>query len=194
MVNKKRRQFLIGSTCTLAAVGGVGIATPFIAAWQPSRQSRAAGAPLRVDISKLEPGQQMTVEWQGQPVWVVRRSAQSVSELSDLTSYLVDPFSQQAQQPSYAQNLYRSLKPEISVLVGVCTHLGCSPIYHPEHSAQDLDGGWRGGFICPCHGSKFDLAGRAYKHFPAQSNLVVPPYYYKSETLLEIGIDGEVNG
>lgn len=194
VVNKQRRQFLVGSTCALATVGGVGIATPFIAAWQPSDKSRAAGAPLQVDISKLELGQQMTVEWQGQPVWIVRRSANNISDLSTLASQLVDPSSQQGQQPVYAQNEYRSRKPEISVLIGVCTHLGCSPTYRPESSTQDLGDAWRGGFVCPCHGSRFDLAGRAYKHYPAQLNLLVPPYFYKTDTVLEIGVSEEVNG
>ncbi|WP_424400504.1 ubiquinol-cytochrome c reductase iron-sulfur subunit [Marinomonas sp.] len=191
-VNKGRRQFLIGSTCTLGALGAVGVATPFVAAWQPSRQSRAAGAPLQVDISKLELGQQMTVEWQGQPVWVVKRTPQNLTDLASLTAQLVDPSSQKDQQPSYAQNTYRSIKPEISVLIGICTHLGCSPTYRPDRAAKDLDASWKGGFVCPCHGSRFDLAGRAYKHYPAQANLIVPPYFYKTDTVIEIGVSREV--
>ncbi|MEL0635727.1 MULTISPECIES: ubiquinol-cytochrome c reductase iron-sulfur subunit [Marinomonas] len=187
-VNKGRRQFLIGSTCALSAVGAAGIATPFITSWQPSRKSRAAGAPVQVDISKLEFGQQMTVEWQGQPIWIVRRTAKNLADLASLDKQLIDPLSNKDQQPDYAQNEYRSIKPEISVLVGICTHLGCSPTYRPDVGADDSDNKWRGGFICPCHGSRFDLAGRAYKNYPAQSNLLVPPYFFKDDTIIEIGI------
>lgn len=190
-LNKGRRQFLIGSTCTLGAVGMVGVATPFVASWQPSRKSRAAGSPIQVDISKLEFGQQITVEWQGQPIWIVKRTPKNIADLSAHDDQLVDPLSSKHQQPSYAQNEYRSIKPEIAVLVGICTHLGCSPTYRPDGMSDDFSESWSGGFVCPCHGSRFDLAGRAYKHYPAQANLLVPPYFFKKETIVEIGVSKE---
>jgi ubiquinol-cytochrome c reductase iron-sulfur subunit len=189
-VNKGRRRFLVGTTSAIGAVGAVGIATPFVASWNPSAKAKAAGAPVKVDISKLETGQQMIVEWRGQPVWVVKRSKETLNNLTQLADQLSDPDSAVEQQPEYAQNAYRSIKPEIVVLLGICTHLGCSPTYRPELAPEDLGPKWVGGYSCPCHGSRFDLAGRVYKSVPAPTNLVVPPHQYLSDSVLLIGDDG----
>lgn len=189
-VNKGRRRFLIGATSAIGAVGAVGVATPFVASWNPSAKAKAAGAPVKVDISKLEVGQQMIVEWRGQPVWVVNRTPQALSNLDKITSKLSDPESIKDQQPPYAQNMYRSIKPEISILLGICTHLGCSPTYRPEVAPEDLGPEWVGGYFCPCHGSKFDLAGRVFNGVPAPINLSVPPHQYLTDTVIEIGVDG----
>ena len=188
-VNKGRRRFLLGATSAIGAVGAVGIATPFVASWNPSAKAKAAGAPVKADISKLEVGQQMIVEWRGQPVWVVRRSKQTVADLSKLDDQLADPASAVEQQPEYAQNEYRSINPEIAVLLGICTHLGCSPTYRPEIAPEDLGDSWLGGFLCPCHGSRFDLAGRVYKGVPAPTNLVVPPHRFIDDSVIEVGVD-----
>ncbi|MBJ7549537.1 ubiquinol-cytochrome c reductase iron-sulfur subunit [Marinomonas ostreistagni] len=192
-VNKGRRRFLLGATSAIGAVGAVGIATPFVASWNPSAKAKAAGAPVKADISKLEMGQQMIVEWRGQPVWVVRRSEQSIADLSKLNDQLADPASAVEQQPEYAQNEYRSINPEIAVLLGICTHLGCSPTYRPEVAPEDLGDKWLGGFLCPCHGSRFDLAGRVYKGVPAPTNLVVPPHRFIGESVIEVGVDAGGN-
>lgn len=189
-VNKGRRRFLVGATSAIGAVGAVGIATPFVASWNPSAKAKAAGAPVKVDISKLEVGQQMIVEWRGQPVWVVKRSQDTLENLNKIADELSDPSSEKDQQPSYAQNAYRSIKPEIAVLLGICTHLGCSPTYRPELSPEDLGPKWVGGYFCPCHGSRFDLAGRVYKGVPAPTNLVVPPYQFLSDNVILVGEDG----
>ncbi|WP_191603084.1 ubiquinol-cytochrome c reductase iron-sulfur subunit [Marinomonas algicola] len=189
-VNKGRRRFLIGATSAIGAVGAVGVATPFVASWNPSAKAKAAGAPVKVDISKLEVGQQVIVEWRGQPVWVVNRTPETLSNLDEISSRLSDPESIRDQQPSYAQNTYRSIKPEISILLGICTHLGCSPTYRPEIAPEDLGPEWVGGYFCPCHGSKFDLAGRVYNGVPAPINLSVPPHQYLTDTVIEIGVDG----
>lgn len=187
-----RRRFL---TATVSVVGGVGVAAvavPFVASMQPSARARAAGAPVEVDIGKLESGQMMTVEWRGKPVWIVRRSAESLAELKDMAGMLADPQSEKPQQPSYAQNIPRAIKDEYLVVVGICTHLGCAPTYRPEIGAADLGKDWNGGFFCPCHGSKFDLAGRVYAGVPAPTNLEVPPHQYLSDTKILIGEDGGV--
>ena len=189
-VNKGRRRFLVGATSAIGAVGAVGVATPFVASWNPSAKAKAAGAPVKVDISKLEVGQQMIVEWRGQPVWIVNRPAEALANLDKMSAKLSDPESIKEQQPTYAQNEYRSIKPEISILLGICTHLGCSPTYRPEVAPEDLGADWMGGYFCPCHGSKFDLAGRVYKGVPAPINLLIPPHQYLSDTVLEIGVDG----
>lgn len=189
-VNKGRRRFLVGTTSAIGAVGAVGIATPFVASWKPSAKAKAAGAPVKVDISKLETGQQMIVEWRGQPVWVVKRSKETLNNLTKISDQLSDPSSEKEQQPEYAQNAYRSIKPEIAVLLGICTHLGCSPTYRPELAPEDLGPEWVGGYFCPCHGSRFDLAGRVYKSVPAPINLLVPPYQYLSDNVILIGDDG----
>lgn len=186
-----RRRFL---TATASAVGGAGVvvgAIPFVLSMQPSARAQAAGAPVEADISKLEDGQLLIFEWRGQPVWVVKRNSESLATLSAVAEKLADPDSQRDQQPDYAQNEHRSIKPEVLVMVGICTHLGCSPKYRPELAPVDLGADWEGGFFCPCHGSKFDLAGRVYSGVPAPSNLIVPPHKYLSDTRILIGVDEE---
>jgi len=191
-VNNGRRRFLVASTSVVGAVGAVGAAVPFVASWNPSAKAKAAGAPAKADISKLEPGQQMIVEWRGKPVWIVRRTAESLASLDKLNDTLADPSSEKPQQPAYIPSTSaRSLKPEIMVMTGICTHLGCSPTYRPEIAPEDLGADWLGGFFCPCHGSKFDLSGRVYKGVPAPTNLVIPPHAYESDNVIVIGIDPE---
>jgi ubiquinol-cytochrome c reductase iron-sulfur subunit len=161
--------------------------------WNPSARALAAGAPIEVDISKVEPGQLLRVIWRGKPVWVVNRTPEMLTNLPANDQSLRDPASEVVeQQPAYAQNPHRSRKPEYLVLVGICTHLGCSPTYRPEVAPEDLGADWKGGWYCPCHGSRFDLAGRVYKNVPAATNLVVPPYYFKDDATLLIGEDGNV--
>lgn len=186
-VDPKRRRLLVTATSVVGAVGVAYLAVPFIASMQPSARAKAAGAPVEADISKLEPGQKMTVEWRGKPVWLVRRTKQNLEDLPTLDSKLRDPHSEEPQQPPYAKNEYRSIKPGILVLVGICTHLGCSPTYRPEIAPEDLGPDWKGGFFCPCHGSRFDLAGRVFDGVPAPLNLVVPPYRYLTDTRVRIG-------
>ena len=190
--NSGRRRFLTAATTVVGAVGAGFVLVPFISSMQPSAKARAAGAPVRADISKLEPGQMIRVKWRGKPVWLVKRTEQMLEKLPTLVGTLRDPDSQESEQPSYAQNEFRSIKPEVLVTVGICTHLGCSPTYRPDAGASDMGADWEGGFFCPCHGSKFDLAGRVYKSVPAPLNLVIPPHRYLSETELVIGEDGEV--
>lgn len=188
-VNLSRRRFLTTATTVVGAVGAVSLTVPFIASWAPSAKAKAAGAPVDADISKLEVGALMIVEWRGRPVWIIHRSQQVLAELPKHDGVLRDPESNESVQPSYAKNEWRSIKPEYLILVGICTHLGCSPSYRPE-----IDGvapGWPGGFYCMCHGSKFDLAGRVYKSVPAPTNLVVPPHKYLSDTVIRIGEDEE---
>ena len=185
-----RRRFLTASVSVVGGVAAVGVAVPFVAAWQPSERARAIGAPIEVDISKLEPGQMMTPQWRGKPVWIVRRPPEVLEALPGLDDQLRDPSSTQNQQPPYARNEYRSIKPEILVLIGICTHLGCSPLYVRQDQAP-LGRGWPGGFFCPCHGSRFDYAGRVYAGVPAPTNLVVPPHKYLSDTRIVIGADEE---
>jgi len=182
-----RRRFL---TATASVIGGIGAACaafPFLASWAPSIRTRALGAPVEVDISKIEPGQKITVAWRGQPIFVVHRTQEELNNLTLVTNQLRDPNSKEPQQPSYADNLYRSIKPDILVLIGISTHLGCVPLYKPV--VGSIEAGWEGGFFCPCHGSKYDLAGRVYKGVPAPLNLPVPPYKYVSDTVLLIGDD-----
>lgn len=189
--NSKRRFLTIAATSAVAAVGAVGAAVPFIASMNPSARAKAAGAPVEADFSKLQPGQKMTVEWRGKPVWIIHRTEQNIKDLPTLDAMLRDPKSlNKDQQPSYAENEGRSIKPEFAIMVGICTHLGCSPTYRPELAPEDLGPKWRGGFLCPCHGSRFDLAGRVYKNVPAPKNLVIPPYKYLSDTRVIIGVDG----
>ena len=190
--NSGRRRFLTAATTVVGAVGTGFLLVPFVSSMQPSAKARAAGAPVRADISKLEPGQMIRVKWRGKPVWLVRRTEKMLETLPTLVNMLSDPDSLESEQPAYAQNEFRSIKPEVLVTVGICTHLGCSPTYRPDAGAVDLGADWEGGFFCPCHGSKFDLAGRVYKSVPAPTNLVIPPHRYLSETELVIGEDGEV--
>jgi len=191
VVDADRRRFLVISTSVVAAVGAGFVAVPFLSSWMPSERAKNAGAPVEVDISKLEEGRLLIVEWQSKPVWIVKRSEKTLADLITLDDRLTDPASENAdQQPAYAQNAGRSIKPEISVLVGICTHLGCSPTFRPDIAAADLGADWLGGFFCPCHSSKFDLAGRVYQGVPAPTNLVVPPHKYVSDNVIIIGEDG----
>lgn len=191
-VNKGRRRLLVGATSALGAVGAVGVAVPFVASWHPSAKARAAGAPARADISKLEPGQQMIVEWRGRPVWIVRRTEEALANLEVLNERVADPESARSEQPDYIpKTAARALRPEIMVVVGICTHLGCSPTYRPEIAPADLGDAWLGGFFCPCHGSRFDLSGRVFRAQPAPTNLVIPPHSYEDDNTLVIGIDQE---
>jgi ubiquinol-cytochrome c reductase iron-sulfur subunit len=190
--NTGRRRFLTAATTVVGAVG-VGFAlVPFVSSMQPSAKARAAGAPVRADISKLQPGQMIRVKWRGKPVWLVKRTDEMLESLATLVPELRDPDSVEPMQPEYAQNEFRSIRPEILVTVGICTHLGCSPTYRPNVGAADLGADWLGGFFCPCHGSRFDLAGRVYKGVPAPLNLEVPPHRYLSDNELVIGDDGGV--
>ncbi|MCB1600040.1 MAG: ubiquinol-cytochrome c reductase iron-sulfur subunit [Lysobacterales bacterium] len=187
-VNHGRRRFLTASTVVVGGVGGVFAAIPFISAWKPSARAVAAGAPVSADISKLAVGTQMTVAWRGRPIFIVRRSEEMLSGLAGEDGRLKDPKSEVVeQQPEFAKNEYRSLKPDVLVLVGSCTHLGCSPKLHPEVQPEPWDAQWKGGYYCPCHNSRFDLAGRVYEGSPAPTNLVVPPYRFESDTRVIIG-------
>jgi ubiquinol-cytochrome c reductase iron-sulfur subunit len=190
-VDLKKRRFLTTATSVVGGVGAVFVAVPFLASWVPSAKARAAGAPAEADISKLEPGQKMTVKWRGKPVWIVRRTEQNLADLPALNDQMADPESNMDMQPEYCKNVHRSRKPEYLVAVGICTHLGCSPTYRPEMAPADLGSDWKGGFFCPCHGSKFDLAARVYAGVPAPKNMEIPPYYFKSDSTILVGEDGE---
>lgn len=189
--NSGRRRFLTAATTVVGAVGTGFVLVPFVSSMQPSAKARAAGAPVRADISKLEPGQMIRVKWRGKPVWIVRRTQSNLDKLASMDARLADPASEMPQQPAYAQNEWRSIKPEILVLIGICTHLGCSPTYRPDVAPADLGPEWQGGFFCPCHGSRFDIAGRVFKSMPAPKNLPVPPYRYLSDAEIMIGEDEE---
>ena len=189
VVDHSKRQFLTTSLTVVGAVGAGFIAVPFLAQMEPSMKAEAAGAPVDVDISKMETGQLIRAEWRGKPVWVLNRTPDVLEILSTETSHLRDPQSQESEQPEYAQNPVRSIKPEIFITVGLCTHLGCSPTFRPETAPPDLGPDWKGGFFCPCHGSFFDLAGRVYRGVPAPTNLVIPPHQYVTDTLITIGED-----
>jgi ubiquinol-cytochrome c reductase iron-sulfur subunit len=190
-VDKNRRRFLTLATTGVGVVGTVYAVTPFVLSMTPSARAKAAGAPVEVDISKLEVGQLLTVEWRGKPVWILKRTPEMLKSIEKLSGIMADPDSKVTdQQPSYAQNLNRSIKPEILVLVGICTHLGCSPDKRLQPGAvSGLGDDWTGGFFCPCHGSKFDLSGRVYKNVPAPTNLPVPPHMFLTDTRLLIGED-----
>ena len=190
-VDPGRRQFLTGTAIVLGGIGAGFAAIPFIATFQPSARAKAVGAPVDVEIGKLEPGQRITYKWRGKPVWIVRRTPEQLAVLESMPAgTLRDPGSQESEQPSYAVNAWRSSEPEYLVLVGLCTHLGCSPSFHPETELEGVGENWFGGFFCPCHGSKFDLAGRVFAGVPAPKNMVVPPYRFLSDTRLLIGDDG----
>tara|TARA_R110002072_G_scaffold90500_1_gene202363 strand:+ start:8022 stop:8615 length:594 start_codon:yes stop_codon:yes gene_type:complete len=192
-VNAGRRRFLIGATSVVGGVGVIGAAVPFVASWNPSAKAKAAGAPVKASIGKLEPGQRITIEWRGKPVWVVRRTQEMLDNIDKLSDELRDPDSVVPQQPEYITGVYRSAKPEYAIIVGICTHLGCSPQFVPEVKPQEFDQDWVGGFFCACHGSRFDLAGRVFKGVPAPKNLVVPPHRYIDDQTVVIGED-EVQG
>lgn len=189
-VNPRRRR-LLAITSGLGIVGTAFAVTPFVLSMLPSARAKAAGAPVEVDISKIEPGQLLTVAWRGKPVWILNRTPEMLKSLTEDTQLLADPNSTVlSQQPPYAKNATRSIKPALLVLVGICTHLGCSPSQRlVAGAASGLGDGWPGGFLCPCHGSKFDLAGRVFKNVPAPINLEVPPYSYMSDTRINIGVD-----
>lgn len=188
-VDTGRRHFLTVATVAVGAVGAGFAATPFLASWKPSARAKAMGAPVEVDISKLEPGALLKLEWRGKAVYVVHRTPQMLSQLQGMAPRLRDPESAESEQPAFAKNEARAAKPEYLVLVGVCTHLGCAPIdkFTPGDATVSAD--WPGGFFCPCHGSKFDLSGRVFKDVPAPTNLPVPPYSYLSDTRLLIGAE-----
>ena len=191
-IDSSKRTWIITSACA-GAVGGVATAVPFVSTFQPSERAKAAGAAVEVDISALKPGEKVTVEWRGKPVWIIKRTPEQLAELPKLDSQLADPKSERKPSeltPEYARNEWRSIKPEILVAVGICTHLGCSPTDKFTPGAQpSLPDDWKGGFLCPCHGSTFDMAGRVFKNKPAPDSLEVPPHMYLSETKLLIGED-----
>ena len=191
-VDTNKRTWLIASTCA-GAVGGVAVAVPFVSTFQPSEKAKAAGAAVEVDISALKSGEKMTVEWRGKPVWIVKRTSEQIESLNKTESQLADPKSVRKPSeltPVYALNQARSIKPEIFVAVGICTHLGCSPSYLPDNFGEQVKG-VTSGFFCPCHGSKFDMAGRVFQGVPAPLNLVIPPYQYLSDTTILVGADGK---
>jgi ubiquinol-cytochrome c reductase iron-sulfur subunit len=189
-VDKGRRRFLTVATSVVGAAGAAAVVVPFVLSMQPSERAKAAGAPVEADMSKLEPGQMLTVEWRGKPVWIVRRTEQNLKDLASNDARLLDPNSDNtAQQPSWAKNATRAQKAEFLVLVGICTHLGCSPTYRPDIAPADLGAEWKGGFFCPCHGSSFDLAGRVFAGVPAPKNLVVPPYKFLTDSTILVGDD-----
>jgi len=190
-VNTGRRNFLIGATTVVGSAGVVGFAVPFVGSWNPSARALAAGAPVKVDISKLSAGEILgpIPAWRDKPIFVVKRSDAMLEQLNSMNDRLADPESLREQQPGYAQNGTRSIKPDVLVLVGLCTHLSCSPKFRPAIQPEVFDEKWIGGFFCPCHGSKFDLAGRVYAGVPAPSNLEVPPHFYESDSVIVIGED-----
>ena len=188
----KRRRLLVTGASVAGGAGAAALLLPMLASMSPSARAKAAGAPVEADFSKLAPGQLMTVEWRGKPVWVVNRTEESLASLRADVGKLSDPDSAQPQQPDYATNDVRSIRPEVFVVIGICTHLGCSPTYRPEIAPPDLGSDWEGGFFCPCHGSKFDMAGRVYSGVPAPTNLEIPPYQFLSDSLILVGEDSGV--
>jgi ubiquinol-cytochrome c reductase iron-sulfur subunit len=193
-VDGGRRHFLLVATTVTGIAGAAMTAVPFLASWKPSARAQALGAPVEQDISKLEPGAMVKVNWRGQAIFIVRRSPEMMKQIEDpaLAERLRDPKSEQSDQPKYAKNETRSLKPDVLVLVGVCTHLGCAPMSRFQPADAELGADWPGGFYCPCHGSKFDLAGRVFKDVPAPLNLKVPPYRFINDGVVQIGVDAEV--
>lgn len=190
-IDRGRRHFLTIATGVVGGVGLAAAAAPFLASFRPSARAQALGAPVEVDISKLEEGALLRIEWRGKPVYIVNRTEAAIATLTTVEDRLRDAESEQPQQPPYAENRYRSIRPNIFVVLGLCTHLGCAPQYRPEVAPDDLGPQWLGGFFCPCHGSKFDLAGRVYAGVPAPLNLAVPPYRFLNDTTLLIGDNAE---
>ena len=184
-----RRKFLLGATVAMGAVGAAFVVSPFIASWKPSERARALGAPAELDVSKIEPGQMTTVTWRKQPIYVVRRTPEMLATLSQHDARLTDPKSEASEQPAYTKNNVRARNPEILVLIGTCTHLGCLPKSRFEAGSPELGADWPGGFFCPCHGSRFDLAGRVFQGSPASVNLRIPPYAFSDDKTLVIGLD-----
>lgn len=192
-VDESKRQFLTSALTVVGAVGTGYLAVPFLAQMQPSVKAMAAGAPVEVDLSKMESGQLLRVAWRGKPVWILNRTPAVLETLKTLEDQLSDAHSRESIQPTSSKNSVRSIKPEIFVAIGLCTHLGCSPTFRPEIAPNDLGPDWKGGFFCPCHGSRFDLAGRVYRGVPAPTNLEIPPHRYVKDTLLVIGDAGKEN-
>ena len=192
-VDIRRRRLLTAAATVVGGVGAVYASAPFISSMQPSAKAQAAGAPIQVDIGKLEPGQRIIAKWRGRPVWILRRTQEALDDLASLESVLSDPQSADSEQPDYCRNPHRSIKPEVLIAIGVCTHLGCSPTFFPDRGGQ-LGPDWKGGFFCPCHGSRFDFAGRVYSGVPAPTNLTIPPHQYLSDTRILIGDDSPTAG
>ena len=190
----KTRRHLVVATSAVGAAVGLGAAVPFVASMWPSERARAAGAPVEVDLSRIAPGELAVIEWRGKPVWVIRRTPEMLASLKAAEARLSDPRSKASEQPKYAENEYRSAKPDVMVMEGVCTHLGCSPQLKGADAKGEMGGDWVGGFYCPCHGSKFDLAGRVFRGAPAPTNLKVPPYTFVSDSKLVIGEDEKTKG
>ncbi len=189
-IDRKRRRLLVAAATVAGGVGVVAATVPFVLSMNPSAKARAEGAPVSVDIAKLEAGQQLAVKWRGKPVWVLRRTPQMLERLrsESLREQLRDPDSEvESQQPVYAKNEFRAIKPEYLVVIGICTHLGCVPTFRPDVAPADLGPDWPGGYFCPCHGSRFDLAGRVFKGVPAPTNLVIPPHHWVSDTQVMVG-------
>lgn len=193
-VNLQRRKILTGATGVVGALGATFLAVPFVSSWQPSEKAKAAGAPVNADISQMQPGQMLTVEWRGKPVWIVRRTPDMLEGLAPLEKELRDPASDSSEQPEYCKNPSRAIEKEYLVVVGICTHLGCAPLYRPAIGSPDVGKDWQGGFFCPCHGSRFDLAGRVFQSVPAPTNLEIPPHHYLSDSLIRIGEDAKEQG
>jgi ubiquinol-cytochrome c reductase iron-sulfur subunit len=190
-VNNGRRRFLVAATGVVGAAGAVGVAVPFVGSWFPSARAKAAGAPVKVNISKLEAGQQIIAEWRGQPVFVSRRTPEALAILEENVEILADPESEASVQPEYVNLHTRAIKPEVLVVMGICTHLGCSPLFRPEVASADMGNQWKGGYFCPCHSSRYDMAGRVHSGQPAPLNLPVPPHSYESDDVIIIGLDQE---
>jgi ubiquinol-cytochrome c reductase iron-sulfur subunit len=190
-VDGKKRRLLLGATTAVGTVGVIATAAPFAMSWLPSARAKAAGAPVEVDVSKLEPGQKITVEWRSKPIWVIHRTPEMLASLPKLDDRLSDPQSKVDHQPLSCKNEDRSIKPELFVAIGICTHLGCIPTFRPDVAPADLGPEWLGGFFCPCHQSKFDLAGRVFKGVPAPTNLVIPPYRFLTDTTIRVGEDSK---
>ena len=191
-IDQGRRRFLTTAATVVGGVGAVAAAVPFVSNMNPSAKTKAIGAPVEVDISKLEPGDRMIQKWQGKPVWILRRTGEMLKDISSLNDKVSDPASDDSAQPDYAKNEFRAREDEFLVVIGICTHLGCSPSFVMKGEGDSIAADWKGGFFCPCHGSKFDLVGRVYSGVPAPTNLSVPPHYYESENVLIIGEDEEV--
>jgi len=188
-VDTSRRRFLTLAASGMGVVGGAAVVWPFLASLKPSAKAQAAGAPITIDLAAIEPGQKFTTTWRGKAIWVVKRTPEMVASLDKVKGDLIDPDSAKSTQPEYAKNGARAIKPDVAVLIANCTHLGCIPTFRPEYPAPDIAANWEGGFFCPCHGSKFDLAGRVFKGSPAPVNLSVPPYRFASDAQLVVGED-----
>ena len=190
-IDQSRRRFLTTAATVVGGVGAVAASVPFVSNMSPSAKTKAIGAPVEVDIGNLEPGGRLVQKWQGKPVWILRRTKEMLKDISSLDSVVSDPKSDESAQPEYAKNQFRALKEEFLVVIGICTHLGCSPSFVLKGEGASISVDWKGGFFCPCHGSRFDLAGRVFKGVPAPRNLVIPPYKFISPTRLLIGDDSE---